>query len=264
MTTIQNYLKEEGFIPVALPAEGIEVQQILTREPDKAFKRLPDKVHKLFKQGDEAALPFTKRDMTVAEVSGTFSMNAKGRASIGFMEKLVKSIGVKLGFSFELSVDEELIFMFENPCKDEISSFIDLNAYLNDSTVIDGSFGDRLKQDEIYIITAVLKSSKFAVGVVKTSDLDTALNLPTVKDFVEGEFTWSNDRSIKKVIQYDGEKDLIFGIQASQLIYDRNLWQSILGKKGKFSIINANGAIMRGDDKVKVSLLKDDELIMED
>ncbi len=260
---IKNYLQEEGFIPVALPSEGIEVQQVMVREPKKTFKRFPDKIVKLFREGNSAPAPFTQRDMVVAELKGAFAMNAKGGAALGFMDKLVKTIGINLGFKLKLDVDEQLVFLFEDPVKDEISSFQDLNAYLDSGTVVNGDFGKKLKDGEIYIITALLKSSKFTIGIVKESDLDAALNLPTIKDFVEGEFTFSKDKSVKRFIQYDGEKDLVFGIQASQLLYDRSLWQSLVGKKGAFRIISADGVVVRKNEKLKVDLLKEDAFDLE-
>lgn len=261
---IKNYLTNEGFIPVSLPSEGIEVQQIMIREPQKAFKRFPDKVYKLFKEGNSAPVPFTQRDMVVAELKGVFGMNTKGSASLGFMEVLINKIGINLGFELKLEHDEELVFLFEDPRKDEISSFIDLNTYLDGGSVINADFGNKLKDDEIYIITAVLRSSKFSIGIVKKSDLDVALNLPTIKDFVDGEFTFSKDKSVKRVVQYNGDKSLVFAVQAAQLLYDRTLWKSLLGKKGVFRIVNAEGVVVRKNELIKVSLFKDNAFATEE
>lgn len=56
-----DLLTKEGFLPVALPADDFEVQQILVKDGKKALKHLPDKVFKLFKQGEEGKLPVTKK-----------------------------------------------------------------------------------------------------------------------------------------------------------------------------------------------------------
>lgn len=256
----KDLLEKEGFLTVVLPAEDYEVQQILIKDDKKALKHLPDKIHKLFKQGDEAALPITKLNKVVIGFSGTASIHKEAKVSIGFLDELVKKIGVSLGFKLEASADEEIVFYFENPLKDEISSFVDLDAYLNDSTVIDGNFGKMIKSDEIFIITAVLKSSNFAFGIVDKSKLSTALELPSIKDFVDGKFSLSKDGSTNRVFQYDGDKSLVFGVQVVQVQYDRSLGQFLFARKGVFSIINVKGVIVRDDEDLKVTLLKEDDL----
>jgi hypothetical protein len=254
----KDLLAKEGFLPVALPADDYQVQQILIKDDKKVLKHLPDKVFKLFKQGENASLPMPKENITITGFSGTAATHAEAGISIGFLDKLVKKIGVSLGFKLETSADEEIVFLFESPLKDEISSFIDLDAYLNDSSVIEGTFGNMLKSDDIFIITAVLKSSKFAFGIVDKSKLSSSLDLPSIKDFVEGKFTLSKDGSTKRAYQYDGEKPLIFAVQAVQVQYDRSLGQWLFGRKGVFRTINTKGVIVRDDEDIKVSLLDGD------
>ena len=253
---LKDLLKNEGYLTMALPADDIEVQQILIEDSLGGLKRLPDKVFKIFKQGDEAALPITKKDITVSNISGSVILTSDIKASIGFMEDLVKKIGVSLGFKFDISSDEQLVFMFESPLKDEISSFIDLDKYLNDATVNEGTFGDKLKDNDIYIITAVLKSFNFAIGIIDKNNVSTALTLPSIKDFVEGSITASKNSDIKRVYQYKGEKALIFGVQAVQVLYNKTFWQGLFGKKGNFKLIDTTGVIVRDDENVKVKLLK--------
>lgn len=262
---IQNYLDEYGFIPVAAPMEGIAVLDVLHQDPDLVLHRAKGKFHELFVGADPNALPFyTQKNMVVGELSGSFSLNIKGKASLGFLEKLISSIGIKLGFKFALEHDEELVFFFENPVKDEITSVIKLDTYLNQAEVIDGNFGNKLQNDEIFVITALVKSSKFAIGIVNKTELDSALNLPSIKDFVEGEFTLSKDRSIKKVVQYTGDQQLVFGVQAAQIQFERTFWQYLIGKKGVFKIIDATGTIMKGPEKIKANWLKGVDFFLED
>lgn len=196
----------------------------------------------------------------VTGFSGTAATHTEASISIGFLDELVKKIGVSLGFKLKASAGEEIVFLFESPLKDEIRSFIDLDEYLNDSSVIEGNFGNMLKSNDIFIITAVLKSSKFAFGIVDKSKLSSSLELPSIKDFVEGNFTLSKDGSTQRVYQYDGEKPLVFGVQAVQVQYDRTLGQLLFGRKGVFSMVNTKGVIVRDDEDIKVMLLDEDVL----
>lgn len=262
---IQNYLNEYGFIPVAAPMAGIAVLDVLLQDPDEAFHRAKGKVHELFIGANPNSQPFyTQNNMVVGELSGSFSLNIKGKASIGFLEKLISSIGISLGFKLKLEQDEELIFLFERPVQDEITSVIKLDEYLNQAKIIDGSFGQKLQNDEIFVITALVKSSKFAIGIVNKTELDSALKLPTIKDLIESELTLSKDRSIKRVVQYKGNQQLVFGVQAVQIIFERTFWEYLLGKKGIFKIIDATGTIMKGPEKIKANWLKAPNFLVED
>ena len=258
---LKDLLKKEGYMTVALASEDFEAQQILVKDSDGALKHLPDKVFKLFKQGDEAALPITRRNIIVADISGSITTHSAINVSLGFLEALVKKIGVELSFKFDKSSDAELVFMFESPLKDEISSFVDLDNYLNDATLNAGTYGDMLKNNDIYIITAVLKSKNFVVGLVDKDKLSAALTLPSIRDFVDGKITASKDNNVNRVHEYKGDTPLVFGVQAVQVLYNRSLWQQVIGEKGQFRIVNTDGFVLvRADEDVRVNLLSGDNL----
>ena len=258
---LKDLLKNEGYLTIALPADDIEAQQILVRDHNGGLKRLPDKVYKLF-NSDETALPTTKKNANVANITGSVVTHSAAKVSFGFLEALVKKIGVDLGFKFDKSSDDQLVFMFESPKKDEISSFVDLDNFLNTAILNEGSYGDMLKDNDIYIITAVLKSANFAIGLVDADKLGGALTLPSIRDFVDAKITASKGSDDKRVIEYKGDNELVFGVQAVQVLYEKANWGWLTGKKGRFKIVNTEGLIVRDDEDIKVSLLKDENLIV--
>jgi hypothetical protein len=258
---LKDLLKSEGFMTVALASEDIEAQQILIKDGTGALKRLPDKVAKLFKQGAEAALPLTKKNIIVSGITGSVVTHSAFDVSMGFLDELVKKIGVDLSLTFKKSADDELVFMFESPVKDEISSFIDMDNYLNDATLNEGTYGEMLKHNDIFIITAVLKSKNFVIGLVDKSKLSGALTLPSIKDFVDSKISASKDTDINRVHEYKGDTPLVFGIQAVQVLYEQKFWERWEGKKGRFRLINVkDGVIVRDESKVRLNFLMVDNV----
>lgn len=257
MMQLKDLLTNEGFSTVALPSDDIESLQMLLQTSDGVLSRLGngDKIKKLFKVDPSQPSVVVNLDATLPDITGSVCLSSEAKTSFGLMESLSKKIGVSLGFALDKSDDDQLVFMFESPKKDGIDSWVDLENYMNNSELVQTSYSDKLKDNEIYIITAVLKSKNFAVGLVHKDNLGAALILPTIKSFVEGNITFGKGSDKQRVYQYKGEKDLVFGIQAAQVRYDRTLWQTIAGQKGVFSVTHTEGVLMRSFEDIKVTLL---------
>ncbi len=258
---LKDLLKNQGYLTIALPADDIEPQQILVKDNNGGLKRLPDKVYKLFRS-DENALPTTKKNATVTNISGSVVTHSEAKVSFGFLEALVKKIGIELSFNVDRTSDDQLVFMFESPKKDEISSFVDLDSFLNTAVLNEGTYSDMLKDNDIYIITAVLKSANFTIGLVDADKLSTALTLPSIQEFVDAKITAAKDSDHKRVIEYKGDKELVFGVQAVRVLYERTFGQKLTGKKGLFRVVNTEGVIVRDDEDTKVTLLNGNSLIL--
>jgi hypothetical protein len=260
---LKDLFKKEGYSTVALPSDDLEALQMLLIDSDGSLSRLgsADKIMRLF-EPDENATPLSvKKDVTVANITGSITLTSELKANIGLMESLAAKIGVEFGAGVERNSDDQLLFMFESPKKDAISSFFDLDDYLNSSKLIPNTYSDKLKDGELYIITAVLKSSKFAIGLVDKSNLGAALELPSIKDFVEGHITYGRGSSKQRVIQYEGDKSLVFGVQAAKVFYNRTMWQKIVGEKGVFRVVNTEGVLVKSaDEDIKVTLLQGQNL----
>lgn len=258
---LKDLLKNQGYLTIALPADDIEAQQILVKDNNGGLKRLPDKVYKLFKS-DENALPTTKKNATVTNISGSVVTHSEAKVSFGFLETLIKKMGIELSFKVDKTSDDQLVFMFESPKKDEISSFVDLDNFLNTAVLNEGTYSEMLKDNDIYIITAVLKSANFAIGLVDADKLSSALTLPSIQEFVDAKVTAAKDSDHKRVIEYKGDKELVFGVQAVRVLYERTLGQRLTGRKGLFKVVNTEGVIVRDDEDIKVSLLNGNSLAL--
>lgn len=259
----KDLLKDQGFLPVAMPTDDFELLQILVDDGGEYLKHLPDKLPALFLRGEEGALPVGKSSK-VANFKGTAITKFNTKLSIKFLEDLLKKLGIELGFGLDISKEKELIFVFEAPQKETISSLINLNKYLNGSKVEEGPFGKMLKGGDIYVTTSLLKSSKFAVAIVKKSKLDANLDLPSIKDLVEAKLALDSDNQKQSCFEYDGDTPLTFAIQAIRIRYDRTLGQWLFGKKGVFSAIDSvQGRVVRDDEDIPVVLLNVDQVLWE-
>ena len=259
---VKDMLAEQGYSTVALPSDDIGALQMLIQNADGVLNRLgsADKITRLFKPEADATPLLVDKDVTVTNITGAFTMASNFEASMGLLETLKQKLGVSLGFAANRTSEDQVVFMFESPKKDAISSFFDLDDFMNQSTLIQNSYSDKLKDNELYIITAVLRSSKFAIGLVQHSNVSAALELPTIKDFVEGHISYGKDKAGTRVIQYEGDKSLVFGVQAVQVLYERSGWDKIFSRKGAFHVIPKEEVVVKSAEDIKVTLLKGQNL----
>lgn len=218
------------------------------------MSRRNDNIIALF-ESSQVGPPPIKKDAPTPNLTGTLTLKTDFNSSIGFLEGLKNLIGVNLAVKYQYNNDDALVFSFENPQLDQITSFVELDRFINTSKVIDGSFGEALKDSDIYIITAVLKSNKFSVGIVDTSKHGGNLDLPNIKGLIDSDLTLDRNKNEKRGMEYAGATPLVFGVQAVQLLYDKPALAWLTGKKGVFRIKESVGMIVRKSEKVKVTTL---------
>lgn len=259
---LKDLFKNEGYLSVAIPLTDIEPKQILVKEAG-GLRRMPDKLNKLFMPGSNA-LPPTRKDRPVPNLTGNLAVTTEFKANVSALEAFKKWMQSAFSFSTEISSDDKIVFAFEDVMRDEITSFVELDSYLNEATLAGGSFGEALKKSDIYIITSVLKSSKFTIGIIDTGKINMDVKLPTIQDIVSSDLTLGHTSDKQRFAQYSGPDAMVFAVQAVQVIYDKPFIGSLFGKKGVFKIHAVTGLIVKGEEDYKVnSLISDMPLLFD-
>jgi hypothetical protein len=97
-----------------------------------------------------------------------------------------------------------LIFIFDSPVADEISSLPVLEDYLNNAQIeAQHAFAKRLLNNELYVITAVLKIKKFAVAVMDSSQADAQLQVPVLESLLKGGVEASATQQLTQLYHYE-------------------------------------------------------------
>ena len=250
---LKDLFENEGYLTVALPLTDIQPKQILVKE-DGGLRRMPDKLYKLFLPGS-SALPPTRKDRPVPNLTGNLAVTTEFKANVSALEAFKKWLQSAFSFSTEISSSDKIVFAFEDVRRDEITSFVELDSYLNEATVAGGSFGEALKKSDIYVITSVLKSSKFTIGIIDSGKINVEVKLPNVQDIVSGNLTFGHTSDKQRFTQYSGAEAMVFAVQAVQVIYDKPFIGSLFGKKGVFKIHAVTGLIVKDDEDYKVNSL---------
>ena len=149
---------------------------------------------------------------------------------------------------------DKISFSFDNVLMDRIN-LIQLDQFLKDAKVgiKAGYFKDKLEKGELYVITAVLKSSTFSIKALDGSNAKVDLTGPKVKNLIESHANFKHHSEDTGTLQYEGKEQLVFGIKAVRIHYDKPGWWNT--KDGSFSIRMEEQVTMRSTEDFPVQTL---------
>jgi len=257
----KNILQEFGFNLVALPKPDIYPLQILAKKDKETVFKLGN-INDLFTQGDEIPPPTIENDKTIPNLlKGTYLVNLELKSKVSLLN-FWKSRFNGANFNAQITDNDKIIFSYSNGKVSEISSLLNLNAYINDAKINDkkiSTFKDQLENDEIYIITGILKSNDFQVELVDNSNFKTNIEVSDTKKVVEVSSEINRQKESNNIISHKSETDyLIVGFQAVKLIYNKPFWST---KKANYKIKSVDGIILRSEEDFPVIKIDADEII---
>ncbi len=254
---IKNILAEQGYNLVALPRADIKPLLLLSRE-NGHLSSLDSPLGLLF-EADMAPLPLPATDPPNIESQKTFRFGLE--AGFSFLDSIFKSIGLK---SSKLEARAKggkfykVAFSFQN-IEEEKVGLLDLDNFLTGAIPLEKEFGtytERLKKSELYVITSVLKSNSFFLKVEDANsqsvDLDT-----TIQGAAEANVAIKREKNNGFTISQEKGKPLVFAFKAVQVLYDKAHWFEFWKpKEAKFTIKNQEGVVLKGIADFPVRLLK--------
>jgi len=256
----RNILKEFGFNLVAMPKPDIYPLQVLAKEDNETVFKIGT-INDLFSQGDEVAPPAIERNKTVPEIiKGTFLIDLELNTKINLMN-FWKSAFNGANFNAQINSSDKILFSYAQGKVTEVSSLIQLNAYINDAKLNRNisTFRDQLEKENIYIITSVLKSNTFELELVNNDSYKADFEISDKQKVVEISSDVQRKKEINNIISHNSETDcLVVGFKAVKLIYNKHFWSS---KKADYKIKSAEGIVLRSEEDFPVVRMDTNEFL---
>jgi hypothetical protein len=163
-----------------------------------------------------------KADQKVANLSG----KRTGEMTIGVGLSLLGTVigaigGSKLGLDLKYQRSRSATFEFQDVVEDRIE-ILKLDAFLGQADVNPASafVRDLLFDDELYVVTATVKTTKLAIDTADESKKGVEVSVPEIQQVVGANVKVSGASQKTSKITYEGPTPLVFGFQAVQLDYD--------------------------------------------
>lgn len=219
-------LKSEGYCAVRLPRSDIAPLQIIARDRG-GLAHLGD-IGGLF-HSDTATLPRVRGN----EVSVTLSGRRSGALKLGLGISLLSGILAAMGGSgIDLSSayrgGHKMALRFDEVLADSVD-LIALDAYLGDADVLPHArhTASLLEADQLYVITATLKSRSIAVVAYDGRGVEVSLDVTAAAGLAGGAVTVAGDSASGGGITYRGRTPLVFGFRAVRVLYHDGCYSAL-------------------------------------
>ncbi len=248
-----NALKSFGYNMVRLPKANLQPLELLSQQQGKDLDRLGP-MGTLLTAGETIELPTVTTSQTTP-ISGSRTGELKIGVGLSILGNIIGAMGgSKLGLDVQYKNAKSAVFEFQDVQEDKVT-IVDLDQYLGDADINPASvfLSKLLESDKLYIVTAVLKSKKFAFDAKGESGTEVKLEVPVIQQAVGGSVNVGVAQGSTSKLSYEGQTPLVFGFQAIQVFYE----------SGKYTAFKpASGFTMKALDKVEDSGA--DYLITED
>lgn len=244
-----TYLQKLGYCAIRLPKTDVKPLQMLVKQ-GKDLTRIGE-LSTVLVAGSNIEVPSIIENTSTANISGRRTSNLSIGIGLSIMATIISAMGgATLGLDGQYQQAKTITFEFYDVLEDRID-VAQLDQFLSDADVNPFStyVAELLDADEIYVITSVIKSKKFAVDAQTTDGTTLTIGIPEVQQIVGGNIKVGTQAGARSLITYEGNVPLAFGFQAVKLYYDK-------GQYSAFDILQTSIG-MRGADEERKFLTSD-------
>lgn len=222
-----SYLKEYGYSVIRLPRRDFPPLQILAGNGGDLNSL--GELATVMVPGPNAKLPPIRTDNPAAAISGKRTSDLSLGIGLSIIGSVISAMGGgKLGLDAKYKHAKSLAFEFADVKADEVR-IAELDQFLSASDINPASkyVGSLLEADEIYVVTSIIKSTKFNVEAKNSNGTEVEVNIPEIKEVVGGNVKVSASAERASKVTYEGNVPLVFGFQAVKLFYENGHYQTV-------------------------------------
>ncbi len=211
-------LKRQGYCLVRLPRADIRPAQVLVQ----AGRDLQSagELGSAFVPGT-VPLPFPRTDIPVADLRGQGTGRLGAGLGLSILGDVIQALGGgTAGLDGAYQRARRFSFTFREVLRDSID-LVELDHFLSQAELHPMGTNVRrlLDADELYVITATLKSNKLTVEAHGEQDSALGVEASAIQSVVGAQVRVAQEQSTLSKMTYTGPKPLVFAIQAVRLLY---------------------------------------------
>ncbi len=221
-----RWMKRQGYCLVRMPRADLGPTQLLAHT-GKDFQEL-GRLGALFVPG-ETPLPPIQANVPVVDLQGSATGRMGAGLGLSILSGVIQALGgSSAGLEGTYQRARRLVFTFREVLRDNME-IIALDQFLAQAELrpLSTELGRMLDADELYVITAILKSRTLTVEAFGKDDAALAMEVPAVQQAVGGKVNVSSEQAALSKVTYEGPVPLVFGFQAVQLIYQEGLFSAL-------------------------------------
>jgi hypothetical protein len=242
-----SLLKSYGYNVVRLPKATIKPLQLMASKNNELSR--VGELSVVFKSKGNILQPAILENSPVANISGKKSGDFSLGLGLSILGNIISGLGGSAsGLESKFSKADSIAFQYEGVLEDSVE-VAELDQFLSDADISPFSrfVGQLLDSDQVYVVTATIKSKKFTIFPHASKNTDLDIQVPAIQSVVTPVVKVTSQGDNSSAITFEGTTPLIFGFQAVQLFYDRGRYTRIEPAKQDMP--------MRGSSNVRNSKL---------
>ena len=227
-------IRGAGFVFLNLPVETVQTFSLLSRSARGVVNRTNSTLDKLFPP-KAYPLPQPIRNASLADnIMGEETLDVKLASDVKVLEGLSALIHVKLDAALSASKSGKYTYRLKDALQDSVD-VLELDKYISQNPLTDSvfTFEKMLMEDDIFIVTEVIKSRSFEITYDAAGDINAGINADVDK-FATINAQADKSKTKKQTESYNGEKYLAIAVKAVQLLYVKPFWKT--KKEAKYRI----------------------------
>jgi hypothetical protein len=222
MSEIPNYLANDGYALLRSPGADVQPLTLVFEDDDVRYRDVGD-LGELFVVSDPPTeLPSVTHDVPFADLGGHNARNVDASLAVSLLGAFIGAVGGSdLGLDAKFSKASTADFAFQGPLQDSVS-WVATDRYLHSvkPDTVPAEMNQHLNDDKLSVVTAILKSNKFAITTKDESGQSVELDVPEIKGVISGgvEVHAASDRA--STVTFEGKTPLTFAYQALVMRYE--------------------------------------------
>ncbi len=245
-----------GFCLLSMPSEQIQPYSILTSQNGSIADSTSINIKDIFKKSTQALRKVEKDKELSSQINKSVTVELSVDGNLSLLEHLLKFL--KLSASFKLQKNKALKLHMIEPKIDTVNEFY-LDAYINNAQVnaISQAFTAMLDNNQLYVVTGILKCRKYALEYEDSNTTDTGLkaNAATAGDLSTGVHTSNTDNDNAT---YEGDNFITIGVKSYQILSGEDDNGKVTYRIRKDEKLKT----VKGDEGFKGELLQAEKIIV--
>ena len=216
-----TFLRQFGYSVFRVPRLGAQPLDLLHRN-GKDLTRLGSPLD-LLVPGAVPLPPVHRDDRPGVAIEGTESSKVNVSIGLNILGGFIGALGgSNLGLQAGFQKARTVTFTYAAVTEDSID-VLALERFVQAGTIsehVPSGTIDKLMDDEVYVITSVLKTQKIVVAAQSDAGHSVALDVPVIQQAVGGSLKVTSNGSVTGSIAFEGPVAIPFAFQAVQLVFD--------------------------------------------
>jgi hypothetical protein len=218
-----TFLRQYGYSVFRFPRASAQPLELMHREGKDLTRlgMLPD----LVEPGSVTSLEVRREASPGIDIEGKETSRVNVAIGVSILGSFIGALGGgKLGLDGGFKKARTVTFQFTGVMEDAVD-ILSLEKFIKAgkvSSLIPAGTLEKLLDDEVYVLTSVLKSKKIVVSAQGEGGTSVAVDIPVIREAVGGSLKVDTASSRDSGVKFEGPVAVAFAFQAVQLVFDES------------------------------------------